>query len=172
MQQPSIIKANIRKLKMPESLSLKSKVSLQLTEFINQAASSYHKYTNQALLENSSNLITDLYNADFVFAAHKYFPDEPKFVFGNAKALELWELDWDSFIGMPSRLTAQEVHQEERERLLREVQLNGYIKNYTGIRISSTGRRFQINNAIVWNVTDSSGEAIGQAVKFSEFEYL
>lgn len=144
----------------------------ELIEFIDCVVSSYCRYTHKILVDGSLDLIGHLYDAPFVFAAHKYYADEPRFVFGNTKALELWELDWDSFVGMPSRLTAEAPHQDERERLLREVQMNGFIDNYTGVRVSSRGKRFQINNAIVWNVLDPSGSVIGQAVKFDDYQYL
>lgn len=157
---------------MIEKINQMPVLSADLIEFVDQMANSYHKYTNKLILDNPIDLSKDLYKESFVLAAHKYDEDEPRFVFGNAKALELWELDWESFIGMPSRLTAEEIHQDARERLLEEVTSKGYIENYSGIRISSTGRRFQINNAIVWNVLDATGEAIGQAVKFSDYEYL
>ncbi len=158
---------------MVSELNKNSKFSANLIDYIDQVALSYHKYTNKPLIENHNNLIDELYDASFVFASHRYFDDdEPRFVFGNAKALELWELDWDNFIGMPSRLTAEAIHQDERECLLQEVNSKGHIKNYSGIRISSTGKRFQINNAIVWNVLNSSEEVIGQAVKFNEYQYL
>ena len=33
---------------------------------------------------------------------------DPKFIYGNKAALELWEANWDQLIGMPSRLSAAE----------------------------------------------------------------
>ena len=157
---------------MIKKLNIKPNFSANLIEFIDQVAYSYHKYTNKPLLENSTNLINELYDASFVFAAHKYYADEPRFIFGNAQALELWELDWDSFTRMPSRLTAEPEEQSTRASLLKEVQEQGYIANYSGVRISSSGKRFKINNAIVWNVINQSGQTIGQAVKFSDYEFL
>ncbi len=160
-------------------MSTKPSFLPDLIEYIDQAAFSYHQYINKPLIENPTNLINELYDSSFIFAAHKYktrllgeSADEPRFVFGNAKALELWELDWDNFIGMPSRLTAEPEEQGLREALFKEVREKGYINNYSGIRISSTGKRFQINSAIVWNVLDSSAKTIGQAVKFSDYKYL
>ncbi len=137
-------------------------------KFVTKAINSYETLVGTQLVTE----LTYLNNASFVFATHKYYDDEPRFVFGNKKALELWELDLDSFIGMPSRLTAEPEVQGAREALLKQVKEQGYINNYTGIRISSTGKRFKITNAIVWNVLDSSGNTIGQAVKFTDYEYL
>jgi hypothetical protein len=60
----------------------------------------------------------------------------------------------------------------ERDRFFEAVTSNGYIENYTSIRISSTGRRFYIVNTTVWNLVDESGSYQGQAAAFSEYRYL
>ena len=135
--------------------------------FTEKLINSYEKLLERELIDDPSKL----FEADFVCAGHK-FASEPKFAYGNQKALDLWELDLDKFIGMPSKNTAEEMHQKEREELLNEVRQKGYIKNYSGIRISSTGKKFKINNAIVWNVFDENEKLIGQAVKFNDYEYL
>ena len=70
---------------------------------------------------------------------------EPIFNYANAKALELFELSWEEFITLPSRLSAESVNQEERATLLAQVTAHGFIDNYQGIRISSTGKRFKIS---------------------------
>lgn len=129
---------------------------------------SYKHFLKEDLIDSPENLD----KADFVCAAHLYYPDEPKFIYGNQKALELWELTEDEFIGMPSRFTAEEVERDKRQKLLDEVSKNGYIKNYSGVRISSTGKRFRINNAVVWNLLNDKNQLVGQAVKFKNYEYL
>jgi hypothetical protein len=52
------------------------------------------------------------------------------------------------------------------------VTANGFINDYQGVRISKTGKRFQIRNAIVWNLTDSAGIYQGQAACFADWEFL
>ncbi len=69
---------------------------------------------------------------------------EPIFNYANAKALDLFELSWEELITLPSRLSAESVNQEERATLLAQVTAHGFIDNYQGIRISSTGKRFKI----------------------------
>jgi len=49
---------------------------------------------------------------------------------------------------------------------------NGFIDDYSGIRISLNGRRFRINQATVWNVLDEAGAYAGQAATFSSWEFL
>jgi hypothetical protein len=53
-----------------------------------------------------------------------------------------------------------------------QAQTHGYISNYNGIRISSTGKRFEIKSAIVWNVLDEEDRKCGQAATFSEWSYI
>jgi hypothetical protein len=48
----------------------------------------------------------------------------------------------------------------------------GFIDDYRGIRISASGRRFEIRSAVVWNVIDQTGAHWGQAATFSHWDYL
>jgi hypothetical protein len=55
---------------------------------------------------------------------------------------------------------------------MHQVTTRGFITDYQGVRISRTGKRFAIRNAIVWNLTDSSGVYQGQAACFSDWTAL
>jgi hypothetical protein len=112
-----------------------------------------------------------LFYAPFVLLSHNTDAD-PLFNYANAKGLELFELNWQELINLPSRLSAEAVNQTERARLLAQVTAKGFIDNYQGIRISKTGNRFQIRNAIVWNLTDANGVYQGQAACFSDWTFL
>jgi hypothetical protein len=83
--------------------------------------------------------------------------------------LELWEFSWEDFTQMPSRKCVEPVTQEERDRLLAAAATKGYIDNYSGVRISSTGKRFQIEDVILWNVLDEQNQRCGQAAVFSKY---
>lgn len=109
--------------------------------------------------------------APFVLVSHGTESD-PILNFGNATALGLWEMTWDELTRTPSRLTAEAPNREERARLLAAVTAQGYIDNYSGIRISKTGRRFRIAQATVWNLLDESGRYAGQAAQFAHWEFL
>ena len=106
-----------------------------------------------------------LFHAPFVVVSHGTEPD-PVLNYGNRAALDLWETDFESFVRTPSRLTAEPVHRDERARLLSRTARDGYVDDYSGIRISRTGRRFRIERAIVWNVIDADGRLRGQAATF------
>ncbi len=112
-----------------------------------------------------------LFRAPLVVAASNDDPD-PLLIYGNRKALELWELPWEKFTRTPARQTAEPMEQPARDRFLAEVRKNGFVEDYRGVRISSTGRRFLIPKAAVWNLLDEAGRYRGQAAAFDHWEYL
>lgn len=98
--------------------------------------------------------------------------DDPVFFYGNRLALQLFELTPAQIISMPSRLSAEPLLREAREVLLQRVAKDGFIDDYHGVRISSTGKRFRIKAATVWNLIDEHGLTHGQAATFSQWEFL
>jgi hypothetical protein len=109
-----------------------------------------------------------LFEAPFVVVSHGTQAD-PILNYGNAAALALWEMTPEQFTRTPSRLTAEPMHRDERARLLERTRRDGYVDDYSGVRISSTGKRFRIERAIVWNLIDAAGTHRGQAATFSEW---
>jgi len=109
-----------------------------------------------------------LFTAPFVVVAHGIEAD-PVLTYGNLKALTLWEMTLEEFLKTPSRLTAEPVHRDERTRLLARTRDNGYVDDYSGIRISKSGRRFRIEKAIVWNLSQPNGTHCGQAATFDQW---
>jgi hypothetical protein len=112
-----------------------------------------------------------LFRAPFVVVSHGTEPD-PVLNYGNAAALRLWEMDAETLLKTPSRLTAEATLREARERLLEETTRKGFVTGYEGVRISATGRRFRIHDVTIWNVTDASGVALGQAATFARWTVL
>ena len=110
-----------------------------------------------------------LFEAPFVLISHGREPD-PIFNYGNRKALELWQFSWDDFTQMPSRKCVEPVIQEERDRLLAEAATKGF-SYFSGIRITSTGQRFQIEDGILWNVLDEQRRC-GQAAVYSKCKFI
>ncbi len=109
-----------------------------------------------------------LFAAPFVVVAHGTEVD-PLLNYGNLTALKLWQMPLQTFLGTPSRMTAEPMHRDERSELLRRTTADGFIDDYSGIRVASTGERFRIVKATVWNVSDEAGARIGQAATFSEW---
>ena len=135
---------------------------------------SFERYLGRSLIDRSGNSRLEaekVFRAPFVVVSHGT-QDDPILNYGNATALELWEMDFTTLTSTPSRLTAEPVHRDERARLLKRTTEDGFVDDYRGIRISRTGKRFQIHQAIVWNLLDTSGVYRGQAATFSEWDPL
>lgn len=113
--------------------------------------------------------IVELYNAPFALLSHG-IEEDPIFNFGNQQALDIFGYSWEVFTALPSRLSTEPLAREERQQLLDEVTANGYIDNYSGIRIAANGRRFKIIDAVVWNIMNDDGDYIGQAAKIDHIE--
>lgn len=112
-----------------------------------------------------------LFDAPFPVLSHGV-EHPPVFWYGNRAALTLWERTWEEWSGMPSRETAEPDAREVREALLARVQAEGFFDGYTGVRVSKSGRRFLIENALVWNVVDARGVRLGQAATFATWRAL
>lgn len=134
---------------------------------------SYRHWLNQDLLPGiaGSAAARALFELPRVVVSHGTEPD-PILNYGNQAALALWEMNWEQITATPSRFTAEPVARDERARLLAEVTRNGYIADYAGVRISRTGRRFRISQAIVWTLIDDDGHPAGQAATFDRWEFL
>lgn len=135
---------------------------------------SYQKITQEILFPGVSNpeeLAYLLFHAPYVVVSHGT-EASPIFNYGNLTALQQWEISWEEFTQLPSKYSAPEISQEERNSLLQQAAEKGYIDNYKGVRISKTGKLFQIKNVLLWNVTDEEGNKLGQAALFRQWELL
>ncbi len=137
-------------------------------------ARSLKHWTGRELLPGANDpreLAQKVFEAPFVLVSHGTQAD-PVLNYGNRAALALWEMSWGELTRTPSRLTAEATAREERARLLAEVTRNGFISDYSGVRITKTGRRFRIARATVWNLLDEQGALCGQAAMFGEWTFL
>ena len=116
-------------------------------------------------------LARKVFEAPFVLVSHGTELD-PVLNYGNRAALALWEMAWAELTRTPSRLTAEAPNREERARLLAAVTQHGYIDDYSGVRISKTGRRFRIARAMVWNLLSADSRPCGQAAMFDGWEFF
>jgi hypothetical protein len=137
-------------------------------------ARSLKHWTGRELLPGNfspAELAEKIFHAPFVLVSHGTEAD-PVLNYGNAAALALWEMSLAELTRTPSRLTAEAPNREERARLLAAVTQRGFIDDYSGIRISKTGRRFKIFRATVWNLISETGQPGGQAAMFAQWELL
>lgn len=135
---------------------------------------SYRRWLGRDLIDRSgtpADQARRLFEAPFVVLSHGTESD-PVLNYANQIALDLWQADLPTLLSTPSRLTAEPVHRDERARLLDRVTRDGYIDDYSGVRISTTGRRFFIERATVWNVRDEAGRPAGQAATFATWRPL
>lgn len=140
----------------------------------NRLIASYRRLTGRDLVDpepGPEERARMLWEAPFVVVSHGTESD-PIFNYGNRAALDRFEMTWEEFTALPSRLSAEPVHRDERARLMRSVVEKGFIDDYGGVRISRTGRRFRIVGATVWNVIDEDGQLVGQAAMFATWENL
>ena len=135
---------------------------------------SYRHWTSRELIERIGEPDVQacrLFQAPFVVVSHGVEAD-PLLNYGNQRAVDLWELTWDELVQTPSRLTAEPLNRAEREGMLAQAKTRGYLDTYRGVRISSTGRRFLVENALIWNVVNAEGQRVGQAATFSQWTWL
>lgn len=142
-------------------------------EHIKNILNSFQRLTGRSLIKRISadKDYLEVENGNFVLVSHNCLKD-PVFNYGNQFALRLWEMKWDEFIKTPSKKTAEPDLRESRSKMLKTVSKKGYFNQYEGIRVSSSGKRFKIRNAVIWNVKDDKENFIGQAAYFNSIEYL
>ena len=145
-----------------------------IVEWSQLLLSSFHHWTKRELLERVGNpdyQAHALFHSPFVIVSHGV-EEDPLLNYGNHVALGLWELTWEKLVKTPSQLTAEPINRAEREWMLEQARTNGYLDTYRGVRITSTGRRFLVENALIWNVVDAKGQRVGQAATFSQWTWL
>ncbi len=130
---------------------------------------SYARLTGKAMLKgvppDGSALRAALWRAPFAIVAHGIEAD-PVFFYGNQYALRHFGMNFEEFVQLPSRLSAEPVNQQAREQALRKVAERGYIDGYSGMRVAKSGRRFLIADCTIWNLLDAEGRYHGQAAIF------
>lgn len=113
----------------------------------------------------------NLFHAPLIILSHG-IEDDPILNYGNEAALKLWESDWETLTRTPSRLTAEPMLRDARARLFEKVNAHGFADNYDGIRITTSGKRFKIKDAIIWSLINRDGKFHGHAATFETFEFL
>ena len=100
--------------------------------------------------------------------AHNTEPD-PRFIYANKAAQALLEYSWDEIVALPSRFSAEAPNRAERQRLLEAVARDGFATGYSGVRIAKSGRRFRIDDGVLWELHDANGALHGVAATFARW---
>lgn len=127
-------------------------------------AESYQRLTGKQLLEAFDPHA--LWRAPCAIVAHGT-EDDPVFFYGNQAALQVFGMCFAEFTSLPSRLSAEPLERQARARLLERVTREGFVDDYSGMRIAGNGKRFMITDATVWNLIDAAGVLHGQAATFA-----
>ena len=126
---------------------------------------SYARLVGTPLVPHGTNADWLYRDAPFVVVAHGTDQD-PKFIYANQAAQACFEYSWQEFMTLPSRLSAEAPDRAERQKLLDEVARNGFLSGYRGLRVAKSGRRFIIEDGVVWELVDRAGMRHGQAATF------
>jgi len=142
--------------------------------FVARIAASFDRATGGDLVRDagldSASLGRSAWNGDFALLCHS---NDAILTYANSFALALWEMDWPTMLITPSRETApQGEDRDTRAALMEQVARNGFIRNYTGRRVSRSGRLFFIENATVWTMRDEKGARFGTGAFFQSVTRL
>jgi hypothetical protein len=156
--------------------AMKPHLTASIAAYNRLMASSFQRFTGQPILgaiDNDIALAQAMFDAPQAIVSHGTEAD-PIFRYANAQALKLWEMDWDAFTRLPSRLSAEAAGdiQSDRDALLKAALAKGWVDNYSGVRVSSTGKRFEIRNTVLWNVVDGKGVRHDQAAFIRDWRFL
>ncbi|MCB8881158.1 MEKHLA domain-containing protein [Acidisoma cellulosilytica] len=136
---------------------------------------SFHRLLGRSLVSEDLSVIAAAHwlyaDAPFCVLAHNTAPD-PCFIYANKAAQACFEYGWDKFTTLPSRLSAEAPDRAERQSLLDRVTRDGFATGYAGTRISGSGRRFRIEEGIVWQIKDDEGHLRGQGAMFPHWQDL
>ncbi len=132
------------------------------------------KWTNYDLIKeygfSVETLGEQVFNADFYLLSHNTAVD-PVLTYGNQQVLDRWEVSWKELTAMRSSDTAKPIDRADRSTLMAQVKAHNYVSGYSGIRISKTGREFQILDGTIWNLLLNDGSFYGQAAWFKAVKY-
>ena len=134
-------------------------------EYIGWILQSYHQYFGKDLIPfqgSEAEIAQAVYEAEFPILAHNIESD-PKINYANQQTQSLFEADWETLIGISSRKTAPAQALAQRSQALAEAMQKGYVQDYQGQRITVKGRRFTINQANLWTVSNLQEQVVGQA---------
>ncbi|HST38378.1 MAG TPA: MEKHLA domain-containing protein [Conexibacter sp.] len=130
---------------------------------------SYRHWSGEELLEPAAGdddaRARALFAAPFAVLAHDVRPD-PLCVYANAAALAAFELRREEAPEFATSRTVEPAARDERRAALARADEAGLLSGYSGERVSTRGRRFQIHDGRIWTVLDDDGRRVGQAAAF------
>jgi PAS domain-containing protein len=140
-------------------------------EFFDMLVSSYRRYVGAepAFLAGGEATPDWLYERSSHCVLAHDIGSVPRFIYANRAAQRCFEYDWDEIVGLPSHLSAEPGDRDERQRLLDAVARDRFATGYSGLRIAKSGRRFWIEDGVLWQLVDGGGVVRGQAASFGRW---
>lgn len=135
-------------------------------EFFALLTGSYQRLVGEKLVPEGATAEWLYEQAPFAVLAHDGAED-PKFTYANKCAQACFEYGWDEITRLPSRLSTGPSDRAERQALLKAVTQHGFMSGYRGVRVAKSGKRFLIEDGIIWELIDAKGRRHGQAATFS-----
>ena len=132
------------------------------SEFFALLMGSYARLVGKLLVPEGKDAAWLYAQAPFAVVAHNTDADPN----ANRCAQTCFEYSWDELIGLPSRLSAEAPERAERQALLDAVAKNSFMSGYRGIRVAKSGRRFLIEDGVIWELIDEKGIRHGAAATF------
>ncbi|NBQ22250.1 MAG: MEKHLA domain-containing protein [Synechococcaceae bacterium WB6_3B_236] len=145
-------------------------LSPQILGLTSLVLDSHQRLYGQPLLRAQGSRLAaqELFVLDRVVLCHDGSAD-PRFIYANRAALQLFKRSWPQMVGLPSRLSARQQHHLDRRQALEKARRQEALTGYGGERVDSQGRRFQIRNARLWNLLDEERHYRGQAACFGNW---
>jgi hypothetical protein len=106
-----------------------------------------------------------LFDAPLAVLAHDR-RDDPLCVYANAAALDAFALTLADAPAYATSRTVEPAAREERQAAFARVDEAGLVSGYSGVRISTEGVRFRIEDGRIWTVLDDAGRRVGHAAAF------
>ncbi|MGY2288487.1 MEKHLA domain-containing protein [Pseudomonas sp. SDO528_S397] len=139
------------------------RLSVSNLEFVRLLDDAYRHLTGKGLpapdhLDPAQRLAWLHEQAPYSLLAHDGAAD-PRFTYVNECGLRCFKYPRETFIGMPSRLSASELDRPERQALMEHVAANGIADNCSGWRVDADNQPFMIHACAVWNLQNGAGQA-------------
>jgi MEKHLA domain len=136
--------------------------------FFQLVRDSYARVVGMRLVQAGQDASWLYRHAGYALLAHNTEAD-PRFIYANRTAQSCFEYSWEEFVQLRSRFSAEAPDRLERQRQLEAVTREGYVSGYRGIRVARSGRRFWIENGVIWQLVDARGICHGQAAVFDSW---
>ena len=150
-----------------------SSANLWHQDFIVRVVAAFARVTGGNLVDEAgldpATLGKSVWDGNFALLTHD---TNAILTYGNRFALDLWEMDWQTLVRTPSRLTAPEEDRPARAVIMAAVERDGFTRSYTGRRVSRTGKFFLIENATVFTLIDEKGAGFGTGAFFKSVKRL